>query len=63
MIANDEDLQVRPRDDGGGWVWVVSECGWPPLSGLAPNRKAAERSGVFASSALAALARIGRRRF
>lgn len=61
--ANDPEMKIEAQDDGGGWVWVVSECGWPPLTGRTASRRSAERTGAFASGALAALSRIGRRRF
>ena len=63
VLPAEHELQVETRDDGAGWVWVVSECGWPPLSGRAPSHGAAQRTGAFASSVVQALARIGQRRF
>jgi len=61
--ANDPEMKIEADNDGAGWVWVVSECGWPPLSGRTPSQASAVRTGAFASGALAALSRIGRRRF
>jgi hypothetical protein len=62
-LADGKDLKIERRDDGAGWAWVVSDCGWPPLSGRAPSPASAERTVAFASGVLGALSRIGRRRF
>lgn len=63
-LPAEQDFKVETRDEGGaGWVWVVSECGWPPLSGRAPSHGAAQRTGAFACSVVQAFGRIGRRRF
>lgn len=62
-LPTEPPFKVEARDEGGGWTWVVSECGWPPLSGRAPSPSSAQRTAAFASSVAQAFDRIGRRRF
>jgi len=48
---------------GGVWSWRLSTADGAQVRGLAPDAAAAQRSAAFAAFAIAALGRIGRRRF